>query len=135
MSRPRPPVHDCRYHYSNNVYIVRVTILQNNTPLSLQMVLDTGASFVSAPDDVFDALELVAIRTLSMQTPSGAYRSRIALVEKIILDDVVTVPSVEIASTPRNMGTLGGLLGGSFLKEVGIYLDPRKNLLRFHHDG
>lgn len=134
MSRPRESVHNCRHRYRDNLYIVRVGIVyQSHEPRLLDMVLDTGASYVCIPDDVFDALEIMPLRTVPMVSASGVYNARIGVVERITLDEVVVVPSVEVATTPRKMDPYSGLLGGSFLREVGVYLDPRKSLLRFHH--
>lgn len=134
MSRPRSPIHNCQYRYVNNCYVVKVAIYQKNTMRYLDMLLDTGASYVSVPDDTFDGLGLEVARSFPVETPSSTYQARLGIVEKIILDGVVIVPNVEIVTTPRAIGRLGGLLGGSFLKEVGIYLEPRKKLLRFHYD-
>ncbi len=135
MSRPRSPVHNCKYRYVNNCYIVKVAIYQKNALGYWEMMLDTGAAYVSVPDGIFDGLGLEVLKEFPMETPSGVYQTRLGMVEKIILDGAVIVPNVEIATTPKAIGKLGGLLGGSFLKEVGVYLEPRKGLLRFHHDG
>lgn len=136
MSRPREPVHDCRHRYRDNLYIVQVGIVYKSyAPLILDMVLDTGASYVCIPDDVYDALAIVTLRTVPMATASSVYNARIGVVERITLDEVVVVPSVEVATTPRKMDPYSGLLGGSFLREVGVFIDPRKRLLRFHHKG
>lgn len=129
-----------------SLYTLEVTLTGHSVraPLTVNMVLDTGAADVGLPTSVFNFLKLPVTATESRTGASGSYTSRISTID-VTVDGRIFVPAVRVATIANIDEEFGGLLGLSFLQNVGMFFDFRTSvtlpskrniphLLKFHCD-
>jgi hypothetical protein len=124
-----------RVRIVNNHVLVPVTVKNDGNSLSIELVLDTGATRTSVHEDVASRLG-IDLRFAGISPAEVAdgrvIHLRIAQVDSLAIGPFVT-PSVELEFIPYNgsRGTHDGLLGMDFLGKHRYQIDMEHELIRW----
>jgi aspartyl protease family protein len=108
-----------------NVATVDVTL---NGTLTRSLVLDTGASLIALPAELAEQLKIVpgpADPTLHMTLADGRIVEAKLMILKSVRVGQFTAKDVECAVMPKTLVAAEALLGGSFLQNFIVKIDPQ----------
>jgi|GEM_PF-2332937 len=135
------PLRDKVFTNSACLILERVALFRSVTeaPEYGSFLLDTGAAYsmissrlftwVSGTNPIIGSANLV-------QHGGVILRTNLVKAELLLIDGVVSAYDVEFAKT--TIGNLevqvDGVLGGTFLSKVGVYLQLERNIVKFYYD-
>lgn len=115
---------DKAYKQTSYLYLVNVRLINNGTHFDSLMLFDTGASITLISERAFAFLNIDLVGSQALMTGLGKVTTDMGIVGTILLDGIIEVNDVEVGVLDKNfgIGNVTGVLGGSFLKDVGFYM-------------
>jgi hypothetical protein len=107
----------------------------NGTTKFFDMLLDTGAAYTSIPHESFTLLGLAENeRTQKIVFGNNVELDRPFDTVPLITVEQISVANIDVMSLPSKIGEFRGVIGGSFLKHVGLYLQLDRRIVHFYYD-